>query len=328
MVIQPTKDDFIAVGSSHLARTVVPMRSLGDNITCLASPTWRLTEENVATAAASLSEALKKNTTATIIYQLYDSSIYFASSAPGEQALPKRGDDGIYHVPGELVLADWAAFPKIFYVSVPLLRVGGSNKKVILSPLPRFSTAKCCNDTQHIINFGKKGYGTNMGLGLGEIHGWIEDFSGGKCIQNFTVVCPSTTLSEVDSETVSKKDLPVYWGSDPVHLTPLGYAKLGEQLSEMVASDNRKKRGREEGQAGLLQQHQKPRTDSSSRLAGLSRSDTFASRWEKNDGQGGRHKTQPPKRVKKDGQLGQKFCLKAKCPSSKNCKKFFICNIY
>ena len=69
-----------------------------------------------------------------------------------------------------------------------------------------------------------------MGLGLGEIHGWIEDFAGGKCIQNFTVVCPSTTLSEVDSETVSKKDLAAYWGSDPVHLTPLGYAKLGEQL--------------------------------------------------------------------------------------------------
>ena len=59
------------------------------------------------------------------------------------------------------------------------------------------------------------------------------------------MVCPSTTLSEVDSETVSKKDLAAYWGSDPVHLTPLGYAKLGEQLSEMVASDNRKKRGRE-----------------------------------------------------------------------------------
>ena len=35
--------------------------------------------------------------------------MFFASSAPGEQALPKQGEDGKFHVEGELVLADWQA---------------------------------------------------------------------------------------------------------------------------------------------------------------------------------------------------------------------------
>ena len=211
------------------------MRSFGDSINSLASSSWRLTEDNVLATAKSLAEAVKKNLDATVIYQLFDSSAYFASSAPGELALPKRGEDGNYHVASELTLADWSTFRKIFYVSIPLLRAGGDNKKLILSPLPRFSTAKCCQDTGHITNFGKKGYGNSMGSKLADIHSWIDDFTRGKGIKNYEVICPATTIMMGDD--VSKKDLAAFWGADPVHLTPIEYEKLGEQLSEKVAAN-------------------------------------------------------------------------------------------
>ena len=210
-------DNIIAIGSSHLTWTVMSMRALGESINCmatLASPNWRLNDENVEASAAALAETVKGNT-----YQLFDSSIFFSSSAPGEQALPKLGEDGKFHVDGELVLADWQAFRKIFYVCIPLLRAGGNNKKIILSPLPWYSTAKCCPDIQHITNFSKKGYRTSMGSKLGDIHGWIEDFALGKRIKNFEVVCQATSLSTRDD--ISKRDLAAYWGGDPVHLTPL-----------------------------------------------------------------------------------------------------------
>ena len=164
------KEDIIAIGSSHLTRTVLSMTKFGDTINCMASPTWRLTEENVKSFALALEEAVKANPGATIIYQLFDSSIFFASSAPGELALPKPGEDGCFHVVGDLVLADWSAFRKIFYVSIPLLRAGGNNRKILLSPLPRYSTAKCCQNEEHITNFGKKGFGTGMGSKLTEIY--------------------------------------------------------------------------------------------------------------------------------------------------------------
>ena len=222
--------------------------------------------------------------------------MYFASSAPGELALPKRGDDGVYHVVGELSLADWSAFRKIFYASIPLLRAGGENKNLILSPLPRFSTSKCCKDTGHITNFGKKGYGNIMGSKLADIHSWIDDFSRGKRIRNYEVICPATTITTGDD--VSKKDLAAFWGSDPVHLTKQGYEKLGEQLSEKVAAYKQKKRLREGGQETST--HQRPRLKSDGRLQGVSKSDTFASRWEAPSGSCDRH-------MKTGGQSGHNW---------------------
>ena len=87
---------------------------------------------------AALEEAARCNPQATVVFQLFDSRVYFASSEEGELTFPKRGDDGHFHVPGELVLADWAALIKIFTTALPLLRAGGRNRKLILSPLPRF----------------------------------------------------------------------------------------------------------------------------------------------------------------------------------------------
>ena len=48
-----------------------------------------------------------------------------------------------------------------------------------------------------------------------------------------------------EDEAGSKKDLAAYWGADPVHLTPLGYTKLAEKLSERMDALRTKKRERE-----------------------------------------------------------------------------------
>ena len=101
---------------------------------------------------------MRCNPTATVLFQLFDSRVYFASNEEGELTLPKRSNDGHYHVPGELVLADWAALKKIFTTALPLIRAGGKNKKLILSPLPRYVNAKCCTADTHITNFGGKAY--------------------------------------------------------------------------------------------------------------------------------------------------------------------------
>ena len=137
-----------------------------------------------------------------------------------------------------------------------------------------------------------------MGSMLEDIHGWIEDFARGKCIKNFEVVCPATSLSAGDD--ISKKDLAAYWGGDLVHLTLLGYEKLGERLSELATANKQKKREREDCQQD--QQPQRTRLDNPHRQAGISNSDTFATRWDKIDGQeshlngetGGAHRRFPP----------------------------------
>ena len=187
----------------------------------------------------------------------------------------------------------WQAFRKIFYVCIPLLRAGGNNKKIILSPLPRYSTAKCCPDIRHITNFGKKGYGTSMGAALADIHGWVDDLARGKRIVNYEVVCPGSIIWE-DKE-ISKKDLANFWGADPVHLTVTGYEKLAEKLAKKMTEARPRKRDRADSDTSP--ERQKPRLDLTRRLTRISRSDTVAERWGPDSGQSGRKP-----HIRKDGQ--------------------------
>ena len=100
------EENYIFVGSSHANRTATAMNALGEPVNCLASPYWQLNGENVNATAKILADATSSNPGAVVIYQLYDSSIYFSLSEEGESTLPKRGEDGAYHVVGELILAD------------------------------------------------------------------------------------------------------------------------------------------------------------------------------------------------------------------------------
>ena len=83
-------DDFIVVGSSHACRTVDSLRAMGEQVTSLADPKWRLTEENVKSLADQLRAAVAANPAATVIIWIYDNSVCYSSTAPGERSLPRR----------------------------------------------------------------------------------------------------------------------------------------------------------------------------------------------------------------------------------------------
>ena len=142
---------------------------------------------------------------------------------------------------------------------------------------------------------------TFEGSKLAEIHSWIYDFTRGKRIKNYEVICPVSSIMVGDD--ISKKDLAAFWWADPVHLTPLGYEKLGEQLSDKVAANKQKKHLREDSQSEPL--HQRPRLNSGTRLPGVSKSDTLYSRWEKSDGQGGHNSSHLDRHSRAGGQPGQ-----------------------
>ena len=165
--------------------------------------------------------------------QLYDSSVYFSSSEAGELTLPKRGEDSAYHITGELVLAEWTALKKIFNLSAPLLRAAGPCEKIILSPLPRYATARCCEDSRHLTNYGTKSYATGMGNSLAEIHTWLDDLAHGKRIANYEVMCPSSAIGLENNP--DRKQLAKMWGKDPVHLAAAGYTMLAEKIAEKAA---------------------------------------------------------------------------------------------
>ena len=69
-----------------------------------------------------------------------------------------------------------------------------------------------------------------------------------------------------------------------MHLTPAGYKKLGEKLADITVADPQpKKRERDTPQPDS--KSQRPRLDNPHRQAGISKSDTLATRWDRSRSQ-------------------------------------------
>ena len=277
MISEPVikKRRIFVVGASHAKKLADELTELGEHVVCLATPTWRISDNSETTSAE-----LKKQVNTpwpgdtVVVYQIYDSSIYFASSGPGEMSLPRRGrEDGRYHVEGVLKMADRETFKQIVYGSVPLLRAGGEGVKIVVAPMPRYITAPCCSNKKHVTNFGERKYGKQMGDRLADIGEWVKEFVYGKRINNFQVFCP-TSLTMCPDDT--KEEMRAIWGRDPVHLSRHGYAKEARALVDILnKSLNLERTSKAVGQ----QTSDRPRRDwSENRQPWVSRSDATATR--------------------------------------------------
>jgi hypothetical protein len=151
----------------------------------------------------------------------------------GELTAPiKLPGSSRYHVNGKLAMVSREQFRDIYNISVPLLRAGGDNAKLIVSPLPRYTTAPCCRAPGHLTNFGGKEYAKKMGRRLADLKEWLKDFTYGKKIRNFKVVCSLTAIGlDENYDAISKKELKEIVTTDPVHLAAGGYEKLATCLA-------------------------------------------------------------------------------------------------
>jgi len=228
-------------GGSHAGRLAAALEDEESIVTVdLAMKGWSVTEDNVNTLADNISNSTMTNQADTvIIYQMFDNSTYRSCTGPGLFALPRKDKtDGKYHVEGRLTLADRAAFKEIFNVAVPALRAGGDCRKIIITPLTRYLTGKCCTDPGHITNYTTAEYEGEMCRGLRDIRKWIAEFAYTKRIQNFTVMDPVKCLVDLDSEETDY--LIKLWGRDPVHMAPAGYAKLAESVLDTINNSDTK----------------------------------------------------------------------------------------
>jgi hypothetical protein len=115
-----------------------------------------------------------------LVYFLYDNLISRVEDEAGVQTTTvKLPGSSRYHVNGKLVMVNKEQLREIFNSSVSLMRAGGDNAKLILAPLPRYTTAPCCRAKGHLTNFGGKEYAKAMGNRLADIKQWIKDFTFG-----------------------------------------------------------------------------------------------------------------------------------------------------
>ena len=78
----------------------------------------------------------------------------------------------------------------------------------------------------------------------------------------------------------SKKELADWWGTDPVHMSPAGSSKIAESLAEKAVGLSPPKEDTSRPQSATQPRRMDSAlTTSARRIEGISRSDTTASRW-------------------------------------------------
>jgi hypothetical protein len=169
-----------------------------------------------------------------VIYQLLDNNVFFETREDGSRSLPvKNQDDSCYHIRGKLDYADHSVIKGLVNTVTPLLRAGGENEKIILSPLPRYMR-RCCKDRAHLTNKKDSDYAAKMGEALAKMRDFMKDLIYGKRIRNFKVLS-TTMLFMGDTDTAADK-LRAFWKDDAVHMTPEGYAELVEAVVKVITT--------------------------------------------------------------------------------------------
>jgi hypothetical protein len=188
----------------------------------------------VENSAALLREVLaeKWDGSTVVIYHLFDNNCFYAVDPNGNRSLPTRSMDGKYHVIGDLAFADRGTLKELFTAAVPLLRAGGMQKKIIISPLMRYILAPCCTKPNHMANRKDGEFGPELTSALENLFKWIKEMAYMKRIKNYYVLCPNATLADGVTSKKEAKMVAKYWKADPVHMSKDGYKRLALGIIE------------------------------------------------------------------------------------------------
>jgi len=125
----------------------------------LLLPRWAPEQDSVTEICVRL-QALRLIKANILVLDLFSNSTYMGTDSEGMPAKPYRGEDGVFHVPGQLEIATQVMLKRVWTASIPVLEAAKEVTLVFCLPLPRYVTGPCCADPAHVENAGESDYNT------------------------------------------------------------------------------------------------------------------------------------------------------------------------
>jgi hypothetical protein len=240
------RTDLVLIGASHLANISKHFDLEKWKVCDLTRPGMRVNKDTVEAIVAAVTgtAAAVDWTTAVVVLQLFDNSVYLVGTPGGEKHLPRRDRHGAYHIDGDLTVADKSAVKNLVTMLMPLFKVLESSRKIVLTPLARYWVGPCCSDASHHTNYKTGSYLPALG---GAVHGLrdnIRDSLFTRHVSNFRVLCPNKMIgvgqcSQDPSDDEAARSAAL-WGNDPVHPSAAAYRCMADQLEkDMLNSEAR-----------------------------------------------------------------------------------------
>ena len=78
----------------------------------------------------------------------------------------RKGNNGRYHVDGELAIAPKETLCTLFKMLLPIMELIKGRKRMVVLLMPRYVVASCCQDRDHIPNRVEAGFSRACRKGL------------------------------------------------------------------------------------------------------------------------------------------------------------------
>ena len=211
----------LVIGASNAERLGVELESTGAKVVKIKTTNWLPTKDGVVDLVAHVRRAVELDNPDVVIFYMLDNIVYLARDPLGVTSQPKRGADGKYHVKGELVLAQKETQFNIYKAVKPVLAAAGQKPMVIVTPIPRYVSAPCCNEPDHVTNFQDHEFADSLRDKLEEIRTNWRSFLFADNIRRAGVINPTPLLDQSHPEG--------QW-EDPVHPTRPFFTKLADMV--------------------------------------------------------------------------------------------------
>jgi hypothetical protein len=120
-------------------------------------------------------EAVNDLDPGTVVYHLFDNSIYCTKDWDGSRLPPKPLEDGKHHMIGEQLVEAKDAQREMLQELKPLLALEDRRNVIIITPMPCYLKSSCCEDKKHITNRNESSFKQNMMWALAETKQNIKD---------------------------------------------------------------------------------------------------------------------------------------------------------
>jgi hypothetical protein len=114
----------------------------------------------------------------TVVYlELLDNSVYYCKQEDGSRIVPKKGEDEIYHIEGELQVCARDVQAEQFTLLRPVFEAVEDRKVIWSVPAPRYITGSCCDDPSHMLNKDDQYLRENIAIQLDALKKNMRDFT-------------------------------------------------------------------------------------------------------------------------------------------------------
>jgi len=224
----------VLIGASHMCRVATAMREEGLEVTDLCSPGWTPSKENLKKAESYLLE-FRPEAQDRVIMDLWSNSAFMGTDESGFPCRPQRDPtDHKYHVFGQLQAAPQTLFQTIMRDASGLIGAAGSATVVLVTPIPRYVTNRCCREAEHITNWGTDEFRAELARASEAVE--MAASVAGPPELIYRIFNPMDIWNGTDSNTpeaATSDGSPVWLDYDPVHLTSAAYLDIARSLIGM-----------------------------------------------------------------------------------------------